>query len=245
MICATAALFCWIDQLCIDQTDDAEVRATLVKIPAIYRPFDVIVLFPGKPCSCHEERLLDVRAYIAIGADAEKWMPAIQDMMFCLSNVMYGQWFLRIWTRQQLLYARSIRTKWTSQEPTPCDWRRLHLISIKLDITVSMSDVAAATRLLPPVVRYRLDSMMSKMRRTPGTQLYLLALTEMRNLIQKLFQTCAEIHVSAMGSLSQWADAHAAFWAGTRLQAVEECRDDVYARLARFSRSLSDLRRGP
>lgn len=83
--------FCWIDQLCIDQTDDAEIRTTLLKIPDIYRSFDVVVLFPGKPCSCYAERLLDAQGYIAIGADPEERMPAIQDMTFSPSNLVYGQ----------------------------------------------------------------------------------------------------------------------------------------------------------
>ena len=41
----------WIDQLCIKQTSD-EIRATLVRIPAIYRTLGVVILMPGGVRGC-------------------------------------------------------------------------------------------------------------------------------------------------------------------------------------------------
>ncbi|KAF4541910.1 Het-domain-containing protein [Lasiodiplodia theobromae] len=41
----------WIDQLCIEQNDQA-IRKVLADIPSIYRSFDVTVLMPGRPCRC-------------------------------------------------------------------------------------------------------------------------------------------------------------------------------------------------
>ncbi|KAI9737442.1 MAG: hypothetical protein M1834_009596 [Cirrosporium novae-zelandiae] len=122
--------YCWIDQLCIAQDDAEEVRSTLAKIPDIYRNFDVIVLFPGSLCEC-QLRALDYleAAVVADPSQQGKIYPNVnvglcvwsQVMVgACFNNLSYYAWFSRLWTRQELMYASRINTRWTGQNPSSC-----------------------------------------------------------------------------------------------------------------------------
>lgn len=125
-ICIEINPYCWIDQLSIDQKDDAEVRATLAKIPDVYRTFDVVVLLPGAMCECVRER------YEGQQENPEAWTSGdlrsaqeIGSALSCWNNIGYSNWFLRLWPRQELMYARNIRARWTSEASLDCPQKKL------------------------------------------------------------------------------------------------------------------------
>lgn len=94
--------YCWIDQLSINQNNEEEVKATLAKIPDIYRNFDVVVLLPGAMCDC-----------------VEGWISGRKSAV-CWNNIGFGHWFQRLWTLQELLYARNIQARWIRPNILPC-----------------------------------------------------------------------------------------------------------------------------
>lgn len=94
----------WIDQLSIPQNND-QIRKALASIPSIYRTLDVVAVIPGGRCRC-----------IGYGKEGYDGM----QIPGCLNALGLCSYFDRVWTRQELLYSRSIRVVRTSTEVLPC-----------------------------------------------------------------------------------------------------------------------------
>lgn len=107
---------CWIDQLCIVQTNDEEVRKTLARIPSIYRTLDVVALMPGGICGCIQKLADVVRSVSHVRAFAVPMCETIA----CINSFGLCSYFDRVWTRQELLYSRSIRLVRTSDKEIHC-----------------------------------------------------------------------------------------------------------------------------
>lgn len=121
---------CWIDQLCIPQTDQ-EIRNVLAKIPSIYRSFDVTVLMPGSPCSCLERFLeLSIEANERLDSVSEEehlkdFLARMQPRSMCLNGGGgLSSWFFRVWTRQELLYSNRIHVTWVAKTKAKCVMQR-------------------------------------------------------------------------------------------------------------------------
>ena len=106
----------WIDQLCIRQNDAEEVRDTLAKIPDIFRNFETVILFPGSQCECME------KDYSTLAADKTNMATHMRLMRDpCPSLLSIYIWSSRVWTRQELLYAKKFRIIWVgSRRTTKC-----------------------------------------------------------------------------------------------------------------------------
>ncbi|RDW93367.1 uncharacterized protein DSM5745_00689 [Aspergillus mulundensis] len=116
---------CWIDQLCMPQKDEEEVRKTLSSIPSVYRTLDVVVLFPGAPCKCLREQLDEMNRAKEDGTYEEYMQarpPRIIDTLHdsCMNIIPVSSWFTRVWTRQEMIYARRIKVVWTKVGVSPC-----------------------------------------------------------------------------------------------------------------------------
>ncbi|KAL6232701.1 hypothetical protein BDW75DRAFT_217071 [Aspergillus navahoensis] len=116
---------CWIDQLCMPQKDEEEIRRTLASIPSVYRTLGVAILFPGAPCKCLLEGLRRMNRAKESGTYEEfrqtlKPFPMRNLEQSCINIIPVSSWFTRVWTRQEMLYARSIRVIWTKLGTSPC-----------------------------------------------------------------------------------------------------------------------------
>lgn len=107
----------WIDQLCIAQQDQQEVCLALAQIP------DEVALIPGGLCEC----ILEIMAMLKASDDPIKEVIGSVEQidqtyrgLSCFNNLAFDPWFTRMWTRQEFLYARHIRLKWTSGDSFPC-----------------------------------------------------------------------------------------------------------------------------
>ncbi|KAL9052496.1 MAG: hypothetical protein Q9162_005352 [Coniocarpon cinnabarinum] len=96
----------WIDQICIDQDNTEEVRSTLNDIPHIYSTFELRVLLPGAACKC----FWDAPSNGKYGHVA-RW-----ELHGCTNLLAVWSWSTRLWTRQELMYARRVQVVWN--EPT-------------------------------------------------------------------------------------------------------------------------------
>lgn len=105
----------WIDQLCIEQNDQA-IRKVLADIPSIYRCFDVTVLMPGRPCQCLPRILREVNGLPPDPEDPYR----ISRTDECLNATGISSWFRRLWPRQELHYSRRIRCVWAARERSRC-----------------------------------------------------------------------------------------------------------------------------
>lgn len=106
--------YMWIDQLSIAQ-DTEEVKATLARIPDIYRSFNVVVLFPGAVCDCVK------KAKSSLTQDnPESDRGPLKSLQHCVNSFSFGSWFTRLWPRQELFYAQRIQSRWTSEESWAC-----------------------------------------------------------------------------------------------------------------------------
>lgn len=112
---------CWMDQLCISQKGES-IRRTLASIATIYRTLPVVALLPGRPCRClHRELEGMERAYQrGLGAMSMQKFTADHGMRDCYNAYGINSWFNRIWTRQELLYSRTIQVEWVSDEEPEC-----------------------------------------------------------------------------------------------------------------------------
>jgi hypothetical protein len=104
---------CWIDQLCILQTDEG-IRAALASIPSIYRTLEVVALMPQAICSCVRRRVLEMSK-----PEQDERLESISSLT-CANSLGVGSYLSRVWTRQELLYSRRIRLVRTSDEEIPC-----------------------------------------------------------------------------------------------------------------------------
>lgn len=114
---------CWIDQLCIAQTNDEELRNTLAKIPSIYRTLSVVILMPGGICSCLREMAKTMWERDGTIKPIEHWW---RNWLFpckafqCANAGGLCSYFDRVWTRQELLYSRSVKVVRTCNDEAPC-----------------------------------------------------------------------------------------------------------------------------
>ena len=96
-----------------------ELRKALEAIPEIYRAFEVYVLLPGSPCGCFEgadrfaKSVKDGETEVNLHEELRKWL--------CWSFLAVYGWSIRIWTRQEMLYARKVRFVWTGATKLDCD----------------------------------------------------------------------------------------------------------------------------
>lgn len=102
---------CWIDQLCLSQKSEDQIRIALARIPSIYRTLDVVALMPGAVCKCARKT--------ADWIFDPNWEHH-QSAMGCINVVGFCSYFDRVWTRQELYYSRCIRIMRTSNEEIPC-----------------------------------------------------------------------------------------------------------------------------
>ena len=114
-----AIKYCWIDQLCIAQDDDTQVREALAKIPDIYRTFDVTVLFPGSRCECIPSRVDALSELSKLKIPNEEVLDAMLSMS-CPNDLNFCTWGRRIWPRQEFLYAKTVKIVWSSRAPSKC-----------------------------------------------------------------------------------------------------------------------------
>lgn len=110
-ICEETGKPCWIDQLSIMQDDAEEVNKTLARIPDVYRTLHVVALLPGPMCECKAE-----------GASFVPDSPGVEgtNPIKCWNNLGLASYFGRLWPRQELHYARSLRARWTSSKLAVC-----------------------------------------------------------------------------------------------------------------------------
>lgn len=119
-------LACWLDQLCITQDDDEEVRRTIALIPQIYRSFDVVALMPGRPCAClatmtELARELKNSAVDDLARTSRLGHEVVVVTDRCMNALGISSYFDRVWTRQELMYSSNIRVVWTAdEESTEC-----------------------------------------------------------------------------------------------------------------------------
>jgi len=135
----------WIDQLCIHQTDDAKVRATLASIPTIYRTLDVVILMPGGICRCLQEAHAKITASPKVSrlfqpgkgtkhsadlgefsSDDDRLSEILNAILMshkildCANAFGACSYFDRVWTRQELLYSNSVRVVRTRVDEMQC-----------------------------------------------------------------------------------------------------------------------------
>lgn len=191
--------FCWIDQLCINQSDDDNIRLILARIPDIYRSFNVLVLIPGKPCSCHAEQMKRFRGGEAIEVDYAG----------CPSHLSYGAWFSRLWPRQELLYARMIKTKWTEPGQVQCSRQIIHKIVHEEDYTIDSADLEELIEKLPHIVHlYHKEKTDKEKGDIDVMPLSEVSIEIIRKSFQALLVDATRTRFAAIFWVSQWAYSH-------------------------------------
>lgn len=114
----------WLDQLCTEKNDEA-IRRSLAKIPAIFRTFPVVVLMPDRPCRCLHEFVHKIKDQNTDGSadrypDEAAIFQEITRSEECLTFTVSSSWFRRLWTRQELMYSKSIRCVWAGEKMSAC-----------------------------------------------------------------------------------------------------------------------------
>ena len=104
-----------MDQLCIKQNDDREIKETLAKIPDIYRTFEVAVFMPGALCEC-----VPGSAEFHSVSDVASALSLEEKLSGCYNTCAYAGWLKRLWPRQELLYAKSLRVVWVGLGRAVC-----------------------------------------------------------------------------------------------------------------------------
>lgn len=114
----------WIDQLCHNQDDPAQVRSALAQIPVVYRTFDVAILLPGPQCICW----LQNAPSLCNSLPAEAFKGKTLNPQHCMNFWGIYGWTTRLWTRQEMMYANRCRAVWTREEPLPCFGAKMRLL---------------------------------------------------------------------------------------------------------------------
>lgn len=118
----------WVDQLCINQEDEDDIRATLANIPDVYRALEVVLLMPGGICSCARDVYKKLIAMHQDEDDTDDYIAKVlgekQDYnsktKSCLNYLGICSYFDRVWTRQEMLYAGTVRIVRTKRDELPC-----------------------------------------------------------------------------------------------------------------------------
>ena len=112
----------WLDQLCIVQSDEA-IRENLAKIPTIFRTFQVVVLMLDHPCKCLHDFIREVKfqgTHESEDLRSKAFYKCLENYDHCINFTASSSWFRRLWTRQELMYSRSIRCVWASNITPAC-----------------------------------------------------------------------------------------------------------------------------
>ena len=133
--------YCWIDQICLKQDNPDQLRQALQTIPDIYKTFEVFILMPGSRCTCLPETDRFTSAFErGKNAHNEAMMQDLKERLCWSMLAVYG-WSSRIWTRQEMLYARKMRVVWTSLTVAKCTEKKEALASSnELDVVLSGSN---------------------------------------------------------------------------------------------------------
>lgn len=131
-ICKDGA-YCWIDQLSIPQEPAAEVEEALDNIPSVYKGLDVVIVLPGARCECVVQLAVGDAASppvtpenLAESRTEARASPKTVQLGFCYNNLGFAYYFQRLWTRQELHYAATVRVVWASEDVLGCDsWPQL------------------------------------------------------------------------------------------------------------------------
>ena len=128
----------WFDQLSIPQTDPGVVRKHLEQIPKIYGTFEVIILLPNAPCPC---LAASVELYRAGKDFVEKdgGLDLFTINENCFSALPSASYHLRLWTRQEFGYAKTISIQYCSGPTTLCS-REISLEWITMSRVLSGTD---------------------------------------------------------------------------------------------------------
>ena len=105
----------WIDQFCISQNDPQEIGAALAKVPEIFKTFNVVALLAGGACECWPRRAILAKSAASSKASETEQLQLVDDLndTACINDLGLYPWVHRLWPRQEILYAESIRVVWT------------------------------------------------------------------------------------------------------------------------------------
>lgn len=109
----------WIDQLSIPQTSQKEIRTHLERIPQIYGTLEVVVLLPNAPCHCLQESLSayeEGTMFLAKDGDFD----LLEVSNRCMSPIPLCSYYLRLWTKHEFTYAKTIWVRYASGSKTQC-----------------------------------------------------------------------------------------------------------------------------
>lgn len=143
-ICEETSKPCWLDQLSIMQNDDEDVKKTLARIPDVYRTLDVVALLPGPMCECK----VDGASFVPDSPEVGK-----PDPIKCWNNLGLASYFGRLWTRQELQYARSLRARWTSSRLAVCTEKPVRNVNTYFQRMLYKWDMAKKPDQLSPLAR--------------------------------------------------------------------------------------------
>lgn len=143
-ICQETSKPCWLDQLSIMQNDDEDVKKTLARIPDVYRTLHVVALLPGFMCECKVEGV----SFVPDSPGVEGTNP-----IKCWNNLGLASYFGRLWPRQELLYARSLRARWTSPKLAVCTEKAVRNVNTNFERMLYRWDVAKKPDQLSPLAR--------------------------------------------------------------------------------------------
>ena len=199
-ICLEKGRPCWIDQLSIVQSNDAEVRATLASIPNIYRTFDVVVLLPGTMCEC----VMDKLEHGAAPDDVKNFPQApVMQRMSCWNCVGSSAWFRRLWPRQELLYAQNIHAMWTSTGLAPCPVRAWNHAQSR---SVSFEELTRLVGTLNIVARLKFKEWLEG---SDTEQRQEFDRGNVTSLLARFDSVTEELFLQANTSLTLWGNLHA------------------------------------
>lgn len=159
-ICEETSRPCWIDQLSIMQNDDEDVKKTLARIPDVYRTLHVVALLPGPMCECKAERV----SFVQDGPGVEGTNP-----IKCWNNLGLASYFGRLWTRQELHYARSVRARWTSSKLAVCTEKVVRNVNSDFQRLLYRWDMVKKPDQLSPLARqWALQELLGRLHAAKG-----------------------------------------------------------------------------
>lgn len=143
-ICEETSKPCWLDQLSIMQNDDEDVKKTLARIPDVFRTLHVVALLPGPMCECK----VDGVSFVQDSPEVDGTNP-----IKCWNNLGLASYFGRLWTRQELHYARSLRARWTSSKLAVCTEKAVANVNTDFQRKMYRWDMAKKPDQLSPLAR--------------------------------------------------------------------------------------------
>ena len=129
----------WVDALCINQEDAAEVNSQVQQMGQIYRNANIVKVFLGAVESGHDDDLSKTYAGLKRLANEEitirEWWLTYSE---CVSYILTRPWFTRVWTVQEAGLSSNVELIYGNSN---CD---LHMIShhIYSIVTTQMAALA-------------------------------------------------------------------------------------------------------